>query len=335
MVIRSSRVRIPPSPLQRSSADTPDTSTPSGSRHPGRVIALRGRSADSRVRRGDTRPATDADPSPPRASRHAPTRASETARRRSRRREPTTETRARARAPRRATCFRFRRRAAGRRVPRPRAAPGRSGGSGRRRRGFSVAGARRSGPSARTPPSPRASTGPFHCVASHSRLRRTSHGDPRHAASERRRTRQRPFMRRWLRTTTEPSKRRSRCFPTASTDSSLRPSIRDATPVTWPRGFGLSASMRSPTRTCSRRAARWSESPSGTHAACQSERVSRRDEGERRPTPRRTPSRCAPHGRPTGSDRPGADGRGDAPVRCRSRRHAGAPGAPASRHPRR
>ena len=95
--------------------------------------------------------------------------------------------------------------------------------------------------------------------------------EPRRAGDEsrdsRRATRQRPFIRRWLRTTTPPSKCRSRFLPTASTRSRTRPSTARATPVARPRGFGLSASSRSPTSTCSRCAVRWSESPSGTSAA--------------------------------------------------------------------
>ncbi len=71
-------------------------------------------------------------------------------------------------------------------------------------------------------------------------------------------------MRRWLRTTSPPSKRSSRFLPTASTDSSTRPSTRGATCVAWARGFGDSTSSRWPTSGCSRSAARWSASPSGT-----------------------------------------------------------------------
>ena len=46
--------------------------------------------------------------------------------------------------------------------------------------------------------------------------------------------RQRPFIRRWLRTVTPPSNRSSRFFPTASTDSRTRPSTARATPVDEP-----------------------------------------------------------------------------------------------------
>ena len=45
-------------------------------------------------------------------------------------------------------------------------------------------------------------------------------------------------MRRWLRTVTPPSKRSRRCFPIASTPSSVRPSTARATPVACPRGCG-------------------------------------------------------------------------------------------------
>ena len=61
-----------------------------------------------------------------------------------------------------------------------------------------------------------------------------------------------------------PSKRRTRFLPCACTDSSVRPSIRSATRSAWARGCGDSAAIRWPTSTCRRRAARWSESPSGT-----------------------------------------------------------------------
>src|SRR5207247_2387467 len=49
----------------------------------------------------------------------------------------------------------------------------------------------------------------------------------------------------------------------ASTPSSLRPSRRSASRLTAARGCGVSTSTRSPTSTCSRRAARARESPSG------------------------------------------------------------------------
>ena len=74
---------------------------------------------------------------------------------------------------------------------------------------------------------------------------RCAEDEPRLTAPGRssvRRTRQRPVMRRWLRTVTSPSKRSSRFLPTASTDSSTRPSIARATssaaragPATRPR----------------------------------------------------------------------------------------------------
>ena len=85
-----------------------------------------------------------------------------------------------------------------------------------------------------------------------------------HPRRPRRSTRQRPFIRKWLRRTRPPSKWSRRFFPTASTCSSRRPSSRSASPFTAARGCGVSTSTRSPTRTCSRWAARCSESPSGT-----------------------------------------------------------------------
>ena len=97
--------------------------------------------------------------------------------------------------------------------------------------------------------------------------RRTSHGRPA-PVEPTGPTRQRPFIRRWLRTVTPPSKRSSRCFPTASTPSSRRPSTAAATPVTSPRGCGEVAVTRSPTSGRSRAAARWRESPSGTGEGC-------------------------------------------------------------------
>src|SRR5215217_7916664 len=111
-------------------------------------------------------------------------------------------------------------------------------------------------------------------TASRSRPRRTSHGRPwrgRPAGS----SRHRPVMPRWLRTTTPPSKRRIRFFPTASTASSVRPSTRSATRVTAPRGCGLSAARRSPTSGCRSRAARWRESPSGTRIVFRAMTISR------------------------------------------------------------
>ena len=66
----------------------------------------------------------------------------------------------------------------------------------------------------------------------------TSHGRPG-VSSPRGTTRQLPFMRRWLRRTTPPSKRSRRFLPRASTDSSTRPSSRSATPVARARGCGL------------------------------------------------------------------------------------------------
>ena len=76
-----------------------------------------------------------------------------------------------------------------------------------------------SGPSRRvTSPVPSSSTGPFQSTPSCFAPRRTSHGRPTRFAP-RGSSRQRPVMRRWLRSTAPPSKRSSRFFPTASTDS--------------------------------------------------------------------------------------------------------------------
>src|SRR5262249_31690634 len=60
-----------------------------------------------------------------------------------------------------------------------------------------------------------------------------------------------------------PSKWRKRFLPIASTCSSRRPFSRGASCFTAARGCGVSTSSSSPTSTCSRRAARWSASPSG------------------------------------------------------------------------
>ena len=86
--------------------------------------------------------------------------------------------------------------------------------------------ARMSGPSLRTRLSSSSSTGPFQSTASFFSPRSTSHGVPRRVPSFRCRSCQRPFMRRWLRRTSPPSKRRSRFLPTASTRTSRRPSRR-------------------------------------------------------------------------------------------------------------
>ena len=67
-------------------------------------------------------------------------------------------------------------------------------------------------------PSSSSSTGPCQSTASAFSPRRTSHGVPwRVLAPFRSKTCQRPFMRRWLRSTSPSSKRRSRFLPTAST----------------------------------------------------------------------------------------------------------------------
>ena len=106
-------------------------------------------------------------------------------------------------------------------------------------------------PSPRTEPSSSASTGPFQSTPSSRRRGARATAAPT-LARPRGSTRQRPVIRRWLRTTTPPSNRSRRFLPTASTDSSTRPSIRDATPVTCARGCGDSASIRWPTSACSR-----------------------------------------------------------------------------------
>ena len=172
---------------------------------------------------------------------------------------------ARARATPRATCSRCRRRGADRRAPRPRGERCRLTRTRDTSSSISVSVDTRSGPRRETYRRSRVRRGPFHCVASQTRPRSASHGSPRRRVSGPRcATRHRPFIRRWLRSTTPPSKWRNRFLPTASTRSSTRPSTARATPVASPRGFGLSASRRSPTRTWSRCAVRWRESPSGT-----------------------------------------------------------------------
>src|SRR5215831_3365654 len=120
-----------------------------------------------------------------------------------------------------------------------------------------------SGPSLRATPWSSSRTGPFQrtpvCLAP----RRTNHGVPKTAAS-RSSTRQRPLIRRWLRRTRPPSKWKRRFLPIASTLSRRRPFSRGASCLTAARGCGVSTSSSSPTSTCSRRAARWMASPSGT-----------------------------------------------------------------------
>ena len=133
--------------------------------------------------------------------------------------------------------------------------PSRSGGS-----------AITSGPSLATAgerPRVSSSTGPFHSTAWRVRPRRTSHGVPRGSvpASS---TRQRPRIRRWLRSVSPPSKPRRRFLPTASTRSSLSPSSRSARRRTAARGCGVSTATTSPSSARRRSAARWSASPSGT-----------------------------------------------------------------------
>ncbi len=90
---------------------------------------------------------------------------------------------ARSTASPRATCSRSRRRAAGRAAPHREDARSPSAAGGRRRRATTVSSARRSGPSRSSGRRSSDSTGPFHCVASHSRPRRTSQGRPRRSRS--------------------------------------------------------------------------------------------------------------------------------------------------------
>src|SRR2546421_3912174 len=125
--------------------------------------------------------------------------------------------------------------------------------------------ARMSGPSGRRSRSS-SSTGPFQSTASCSAPRSTSQGSPVRGVP-RGWTRQRPVIRRWLRRTCPPAKRSSRFLPSASTDSSTRPSIRSAIRLTAARGCGVSTSTDRPTRTCSRAAAACRMSPSGTTPA--------------------------------------------------------------------
>ena len=83
------------------------------------------------------------------------------------------------------------------------------------------------------------STGPFQSTPSARSPRRTSHGVPARRPPSGV-TVQRPDMRRWERSTTPPSKRKTRFFPSASTDSSTRPSIRSAIRSARARGCGAS-----------------------------------------------------------------------------------------------
>src|SRR5918996_1658380 len=106
------------------------------------------------------------------------------------------------------------------------------------------------------------STGPFQRTACSSRPRRTSHGVPNGSVPAAC-TRQRPFMRRWLRRTRPPSKPSTRFLPPASTRSRRRPSSRSTSRSTAARGCGVSTATTSPSSTRSRAAARWRASPSG------------------------------------------------------------------------
>ncbi len=200
-----------------------------------------------------------------------------------------------------------------------------------------VAGARRSGPRSRAAPSPRASTGPFHCVASHSRLRRTSHGDPRHvgvgaspdapaavhaevapddhAALEAKEQ----MLPDGTRPTRAFGRRPAKRHPSPGrADSGSRP--RPALPRA-PAGGGPHDGASRP--------------PAPTQRARESglEALSRRDEAERRLRVRPAPRRRATRERWTRSDRLEPAVRGDALVRCRSRLREDAPDEPASPRP--
>ena len=126
-------------------------------------------------------------------------------------------------------------------------------------------GASTSGPSRRTAPRRRASsTGPFQRTPSSSSPRSTSHGSAASAACRAARSAS-------GRSSAGGCGRRARprsgaagsCRPPRPTRARARRAARRHR-VAWARGFGDSTSSRWPTSGCSRRAARWSESPSGT-----------------------------------------------------------------------
>ena len=230
MVIRSSRVRIPPSPLKRSRL---------ARRAPVRravgIARPRDRTgsphAGSLGRRGDRRPARTSTVDRLRASLCAPSRASRPARVADVGEHDQADSR-RARVLPRATCSRSLRRGAGRRVPDPRAGPRRCGGTGNERVRIRL-GRKEIGPEVADAERPQGEYRPVPLrrlpLADCEARATVTHAIPRPNAVEHATDRscgdgfEQPL---------EPSKRRSRCFPTASTDSSLRPSIRDATPVT-------------------------------------------------------------------------------------------------------
>ena len=244
----------PVAPLLSPTAGTPGTSRPSGSHRPGRE-----RRSASDTAGMDALPC-DRSHAPRGRCRRSAASGAPLARARPEAPPPTFLRRGAtgrprlARAPPPSTCSRSRRRDAGReghRRPRGRPLDGGSRPSESRSGGR----ARMSGPRLRTARLFNSSTEPFHSTASRPRPRSTSQGRPR-VAEPRARTVQRPDIRRWLRSTSPPSKLSSRFLPTASTPSRRRPSSCSATPVAAARGFGLSTSTVSPTSTWSRRAAR-------------------------------------------------------------------------------
>ena len=131
---------------------------------------------------------------------------------------------ARPRATRPSTGCRSPRRDAGRGSPRR--ATRRVAGAKARDHPVEVPGsARMSGPSRLRIPRSSSSTAPLNIAPTYSSPRSTSQGRPKIFVSLRN-TRHRPFMRRWLRRTSPPSKWSRRFLPTASTRSSRRPSSR-------------------------------------------------------------------------------------------------------------
>ena len=264
-------MRVPPSVLLTPPAvpllpGSPGTSTRCGCRRPARGSGRSCRSVGTAGRRAG-RPGGAGRPD--RARPHQPSGGRDGVaqhRRRSPRRRAATATPRRPRAPRPSTCCRCRRRAVDPGAPRraARSPAPRSRATARARRRTSSAST--SWPSRRSSATRASAPARSRARLRASSPRRTSHGSPVRAFP-RGSIRQRPVIRRWLRTTTPPSKRSSRFLPTASTDSSTRPSTRGATPVAWARGFGDSTSSLWPTSGCSRRAARWRASPSGTPRA--------------------------------------------------------------------
>ena len=245
-------------------AGTRDTSRPCARRRPAVATRSSSRSEGTGVPPGGRPPWAPG----PRASPRPSPRGRRVARRPTGRPGAPRARAERGRVPPRATGSRSRRRAAGRGAPRRARAPdpvarsratipSRSGGS-----------SSTSGPRWPTRARPRvsSSTGPCHSTASASRPRSTSHGDPTSGAPAAW-TRQRPFIRRWLRSTSPPSNVSSRFLPTASTRSRRFPSSRSASPSEAARGFGVTTWTISPSRTRTRSAARRRLSPSGMRRA--------------------------------------------------------------------